>query len=279
MQPLFTPVDYETLFEPLRKGTPLDRYIQEDSGYNLSPTSDDQPYFFNLDYGLPPAIRSALTLSVLLAAGLLVIAVFTVKAPDTAGNRLWWLPFIYAALIGVGFMLVEVPLIQRFQLLLGQPILSLAAVLATLLLSGGLGSLVSQRWQAGNLLARVMIVGIYMTVIAVVYWFVLPSLVESLLVASFVVRLLATMGFTALIGFAMGIPFPSLLRLANDGRQQVALLWAVNGVFSVLGSTLATVISMQWGFKWALLAGAGCYLLLALVAWLWMRSGRIGRLV
>ncbi len=273
MQSLFTPVDNEFLFANLRKGMSLDQFIEADASYNLSPTSDDQPYFFNLDYGLPPAIKSALIMSVLLAVGLLVIALFTGQAAHQSEDRWWWLPFVYAALIGVGFMLVEVPLIQRFQLLLGQPILSLAAVLATLLLSGGLGSLVSQRWQANNLLARVSMVGIYMTVIAIVYWFVLPSLVESLLVASFVVRLLATMGFTALIGFAMGIPFPSLLRMVNEGRQQVALLWAVNGVFSVLGSTLATVISMLAGFKWALLAGAGCYLLLAVVAWLWMRAG------
>ncbi len=277
MQSLFTPVDNEFLFANLRKGMSLNQFIEADASYNLSPTSDDQPYFFNLDYGLPPAIKSALIMSALLAVGLLVIALFTGQVAHQSEDHWWWLPFIYAALIGVGFMLVEVPLIQRFQLLLGQPILSLAAVLATLLLSGGLGSLMSQRWQTSNLLARVSIVGIIMTVIAVVYWFVLPSLVESLLVASFAVRLLATMGFTALIGFAMGIPFPSLLRMAHDGRQQVALLWAVNGVFSVLGSTLATVISMLAGFKWALLVGAGCYLLLAVVALLWAAKNPLSR--
>lgn len=273
MQPLFAPGFYETLFETLRKGAPLEVFIQEDSGYNLSPTDDDQPYFFNLDYGLPPAIRSALIMSSLLAVGLVVIALFTGAPAKAEQNRSWWLSFVYAALIGVGFMLVEIPLIQRFQLLLGQPVLSLAAVLATLLLAGGLGSFVSQRWQAVNLLTRIMAVGVYMAVVALIYWFVLPQLVESLLATSFAVRLLATMGFTALLGFPMGMPFPSLMRLANEGRQQVALLWAINGAFSVLGSTLATVISMLWGFKWALLTGALCYLLLAGVAWLWMRYG------
>jgi hypothetical protein len=273
MQALFTPGDYEILFANLRTGMPLDKFIQSDSSYNLFPTTDDQPYFFNLDLGLPPAIRSSLVMSALLAVGLLLIAVFSVRTPSETQSRWWWLPFSYAALIGVGFMLVEVPLIQRFQLLLGQPILSLAAVLATLLLSSGLGSLLSQRWQTTNLLAKVSLVGIIMALITVVYWFVLPSLVENLLETSYITRLLATLVFTAIIGFPMGIPFPSLLRVAKDGRQQVALLWAVNGVFSVLGSTLATVISMQWGFKWALLAGAGCYLLMALVAWLWMRFG------
>jgi hypothetical protein len=59
------------------------------------------------------------------------------------------------------------------------------------------------------------------------------------------------------------------MRLAGQHeRQQIALLWAINGAFSVLGSTLAVVISMQWGFTWALLIGAALYGLLALVTFL-----------
>ena len=273
LQPLFAPGDYETLFEPLRKGAPLVSYIQADADYNLSPTDDDQPYFFNLDFGLPPAIRSALIMSALLAIGLLTVAYLAaIPAKKEADNPQRWMIFAYAALIGTGFMLVEVPLIQRFQLLLGQPILSLAVVLATLLLAGGLGSWVSQRWLTANLLARIRWVGLWITILAGIYWVALPSLVNALLMTPFVVRLLTTIILTALLGFPMGMPFPSLLRLGDEGRQQVALLWAINGAFSVLGSTLAMVISMQVGFKWALLAGAGLYLMLAVVAWLLMRA-------
>ncbi|MCA0453718.1 MAG: hypothetical protein LCI00_07070 [Chloroflexi bacterium] len=272
MQPLYAPGDYETLFEPLRSGMTLATYIQTDASYNLSPTTDDQPYFFNLEYGLPPAIRSALIMSGLLAVGLFAVAYVADKpAPDGASKRQRWLSFAYAALIGTGFMLVEVPLIQRFQLLLGQPILSLAVVLATLLLAGGLGSWVSQRWLTANLPARVRVAGAWIAIVAVVYWFVLPSVLEAMLATPFATRLITTVVLTAFIGFPMGIPFPSLLRMAGEGRQQVALLWAINGAFSVLGSALAMVISMEWGFKWALISGAGLYLLLVVVAWLLMR--------
>jgi len=275
MQPLFAPGDYETLFEPLRNGAPLVSYIQADADYNLAPTDDDQPYFFNLDYGLPPAIRSAFIMSALLAIGLLTVAYLAAYAGATAKKEAdspqRWMLFAYAALIGTGFMLVEVPLIQRFQLLLGQPILSLAVVLATLLLAGGLGSWVSQRWLTANLPARIRWVGLWITILAGIYWVTLPSLVNAMLMTPFAVRLLTTVVLTALLGFPMGMPFPSLLRMGGDGQRQVALLWAINGAFSVLGSTLAMVISMQWGFKWALLTGAGLYLLLAAVAWLLMR--------
>ncbi len=267
MEPLFAPGDHETLFSPLRSGDTLTDYIDSDASYNLSPTTDDQPYFFNLDFGIPPAVQSALTVAALLALGLLAVAWFTEDESARFADK-WRLRAAvgYAALIGAGFMLIEVPLIQRFQLLLGQPILSLAAVLATLLLSGGVGSLVSQRLPADTLPMRVRMVGAVILGLALIYWLALPPLLESLLRADYVDRLLAIIVLTALIGFPMGMPFPSLMRLADHGRQQVALLWAVNGAFSVLGSTLAMVLSMLWGFKWALLLGAVLYLGLALLA-------------
>ncbi len=91
------------------------------------------------------------------------------------------------------------------------------------------------------------IAGGWIALVVVVYWFALPPLVEC--AAAAVVRrprLLAIVALTALLGFPMGIPFPSLMRLAGAGerqRQQIALLWAINGAFSVLGSTLA------WSFR------------------------------
>ncbi len=274
MSPLYSPVDYETVFSALRQGESLSDYIDSDASYNLAPTDDDSPYFFDTDYGLPPAVQSALLLSALLALGLVGVAFFT-EAETIAAlrQRRAWVG--YAALIGVGFMLIEVPLIQRFQLLLGQPILSLAAVLATLLLSGGVGSLISQRWPTARVLSRVRIVGVTILVLALIDWIALPPLVESLLGASFAVRLLAIIVLTAILGVPMGMPFPSLMRLAGGGdrdrRQEIALLWAINGAFSVLGSVLAMVVSMQAGFKWALLIGAVLYLLLAALAW-WIGS-------
>ncbi len=264
MLPLFTPRDYETLFAPLRNGTPLSSYIQSDASYNLAPTRDDQPYFFNLDYGIPPAIRSALTLAALLALGLLALALVSDSTPPLNRPRRR-ATIAYAALIGLGFMLIEVPLIQRFQLLLGQPILSLAAVLATLLLSGGVGSLVSQRWSVGRLTGQIRVAAVWIVVVTVIYWLALPTVLSSVLGASFAARLLAIIVLTALLGFPMGVPFPGLMRLAGEERQQVALLWAINGAFSVLGSTLAMLLSMQWGFTVALLLGAALYAALAAV--------------
>jgi len=45
----------------------------------------------------------------------------------------------------------------------------------------------------------------------------------------------------------------------------VAWCWAVNGVFSVIGSSLTTVISMSVGFNRALLVGLALYVAAVLV--------------
>ena len=63
------------------------------------------------------------------------------------------------------------------------------------------------------------------------------------------------------LGILMGCPFPLALRsLGKDGLEDhTALLWGVNGVASVLGSALAMIIGLSWGFSGALFLGAGVY--------------------
>lgn len=270
MQALYVPGDFELFFAPLRRGGPVSDFIDADADFDLSPTVDDSPYFFHLNFGLPPPVRSALIWALALSALLALIALASSprrRSSLPAARRTWLVLLLYAALIGAGFMLVEIPLIQRFQLLFGYPILSLAMVLAVLLLAGGLGSFLSQRWPVDALPRLVAITAVAIGALIILYWLLLPSLIDLLLPAPLAVRLLAAAALTALLGLPLGVPFPSLLRLARRHASQSAPpLWALNGAFSVLGSTLAVVISMRWGFSWALLAGAALYLLLSLLA-------------
>jgi hypothetical protein len=271
LQPLFLSGLFEAPFAPLLRGRCLDEFVAADPTYDLSPTNDDHPFFFKLDPGLPPPVERALLVAAVLAAILLVLTLWRLgRARRSNGRARTMAIVLYAAILGMGFMLVEVPLVQRFQLLLGHPILSVALVLGALLLAGGLGSLFSQRWAKEHILRRVTGAALLIAVLAGLYWLILPSLVQHLLPVSLSWRVLATAGLTALLGLPMGIPFPSVLRLAGQRYSlRVPLVWGVNGAFSVLGSTLAMVISMMWGFGWAMVAGAMVYLALAMLVWRW----------
>ena len=77
------------------------------------------------------------------------------------------------------------------------------------------------------------------------------------------------------LGFVMGMPFPTGLRIlalspaaefpGPGADNAVEWAWAMNAGASVLGSVLAMVIAIQFGLTVTLAGGAGAYLLGLLV--------------
>ena len=71
------------------------------------------------------------------------------------------------------------------------------------------------------------------------------------------------------LGFLMGIPFASGLR--SIVTAEIPWAWAVNGAFSGIGGVAAAMITLDLGFRMALMVGGSAYL----VAWL--AAGRLER--
>ena len=76
----------------------------------------------------------------------------------------------------------------------------------------------------------------------------------------------------------MGTPFPAGLVVSRlRGREDLLpWLWGVNGVCSVLGTFLATAISLFAGARVVGLLGVGCYIVACGAMWLYTRSLRNG---
>ena len=77
------------------------------------------------------------------------LALFTMIAPSVRSIRqvpgaLGWLGTLYFALIGLGFMFVEIGIIQRVSLFLGHPVYGMAIGLFGIIVSTGIGSLASE---------------------------------------------------------------------------------------------------------------------------------------
>jgi len=70
------------------------------------------------------------------------------------------------------------------------------------------------------------------------------------------------------LGFLMGMPFPTGLRLVPT----VEWAWALNAAASVLGSVMAMVIAIQFGLTITLLSAAVAYALAALFSRTWRGS-------
>ncbi len=153
-------------------------------------------------------------------------------------------------MLGMGFMMVEVVLIQQYTLLIGPSIYSLITILTTLLIFSGLGSRFSP--AVGD---RLPFVGITLWLLADVLIF--PWVAATFGGMTLAARMTVAALLIAPLGFFMGMPFP------KGGRRVGELIdwgFAVNGTASVIGSTLIILVAFVAGFQAALLLGALVYL-------------------
>lgn len=255
LQAMHLPSVFEDGFRNLKTGMSLERFVALDQTYDLFPTTDQRPFFYKLDPPVPTPISTALGFAVTLGVIILLLALG--QKSEIVSPML----LLYMALIGSGFMLIEIPLIQQLSLLIGYPTLAIALVLGTLLVSGGIGSGYSQRWPPDQLPRRVRLAAIIIVGLGVLYWLALPTLSTILIRLPFIVRVLAVVILVTCVGLPMGVPFASALRLSRSS-QGVGWLWAVNGAFSVIGSTVVMFLAMQVGFQWAMVLGIAAYALL-----------------
>lgn len=239
----------------------------EDQGHNLSAVTDNRPFFYHFDQELPQAIQWLFWVAMGAAAAVLVYPLARgFRAPAGGMRRLPRQVLLFAA-IGLGFMLVEVSLVQRLTLFLGDPVLSLAVLLFALLVFMGLGSLASSRLQATRLGAGLAASALGVIALTVAFALWLPVLLDWLMPLELAGRIIASTLLLAPLAFALGFPFPIVVRSMNLQRDGDAVpwMWAINGVFSVLGAVTAVVIAMTIGLSEVLLAGAACYGLVLLL--------------
>ena len=163
-------------------------------------------------------------------------------------------------------MLVEISQLQRLTIFLGHPAYSLSVVLFSLLVSSGVGSLVTGRIaddQAGRATRQRLLITL---AVLVVFGIATPAITHRFEGADTPVRILIAVGILLPVGFCLGMAFPLGMRLALQRSPSIApWLWGVNGATSVCASVLAVVIAIGAGISAAFWAGAACYLA-ALVA-------------
>ncbi len=234
--------------------------------------TDNQPfYYFSLVWG---TIGGYLVIGYILTllSALLVAVLFLViplalarkRHPGGAGvSRFYLLAF---GLLGAGFILIEVGSIQKFELFLGNPTLTLVVILSVLLIWTGLGSFFSSRlFDARVLSVRRVAFGVVLYGLLVL-WFL-----NSLIYRVMALPLAAKISLIALVllplGFLLGNLFPQLLRQLGPEQQRfIPLAWALNGVFSVAGSNLGAIIYLFWGATAVVMFGLACYAVLGMAA-------------
>lgn len=264
---------YRAAFEAMLDPIARSQYIDA-SPFNVAPVSDSRPFFFHFfRWEQVPAILAGLgrTWQPFGGGGYLVIlGALAAMLVLSAVLILWPLRLLgavppragavaaYFLLLGIGYLFVEIPLMQQFILLLGHPTYALSIVLSGLLAASGAGSILS-----GRLLRRLPLLLGMLAAIILLLAPGLGALVHAALGLPFLARVTIALAVLALLGIPMGVPFAAGIQLIARRPDLVPWAWAINGCASVLSAIGAALVGLQYGFPPVLAAAAAAYALAA----------------
>jgi hypothetical protein len=182
-----------------------------------------------------------------------------------------------AALLGIGFMSLELSLAQRLTLLCGRPAVAFAAVVGGMLLGAGLcGLLVSKTgWQVS--LSRALglsAVGAVLSIFA-------PQALDAagVLTLSPFARAAVAAGVSAILAAPLGLGFPGLVADASARSPSAApWLYGLNATVSVGAAALHAGIAPAVGLMGTTILAAGCYALGAAIITVHERRGAVAAL-
>ncbi len=258
--------------------------------YRMDVPTDDQPFFnhFRKQFGpvsmnapyvdtsikvlLNDSIKHGLPMDVIhlivTAGAALLIAVVCLFGPllfSKVGREPWsGKPsfVIYFACLGAGFIAIELVFIQFFFKLVGFPLYTYASVVFAFLISAGVGSFVTDVTKLHTRKALKFLPFIGIPLYGFLLLWLKDPLLNYFLQWSTPARMGAAVALIAPLGFCLGMPFAlGIAGSYGKGRGAVGWAWAVNGLFTVLGSIFSILLAIYIGFTLTLYIAFGLYIL------------------
>ncbi len=175
-------------------------------------------------------------------------------------------PFLfYFSGLGIGFIFIEIVMIQLFSLLLGEPVYTFAIVLSALLLFTGAGAFISGKYKL-NPFRTLRISIIALSTLLFLASIFLPALLRLAVALSMPARIILAIILIMPLGILLGMPFPTGIDIiSKQAPSLIPWAWGVNGFFTVIGSVIAIILSMMTGFQSVLWIAILVYLISMLV--------------
>ncbi len=257
----------------------LEELIAKNSS-DISPVRDDSPFFYKVNKGVPGDFAN-LFIAISVVALLSVIIPFmkikselTKKRKQKEKERVVLPLFVFIS-IGIGFMILEISLFQKFILYLGSPTIALSVLLGSLLVGMGVGSFFGGQIYSQDVVKRLKHISGLIVIAGVLLFVIHPFILNECLAYGLAIRAIVCFVLLFPFGFLLGIPFPSGIQMLKQNNlvQYIPWMYGVNGVFTVLGSVSAVILSMTFGFTSSFFVGLGMYVII----FMFLPSGSIIR--
>jgi len=247
--------------------------IEEKVALDIGPPTDNNPFFFNMLrfkdifnfqlMGRKAIDHNLLAVSVLavLLATVVFLCLLAIGIPLSlakGGVKIENSPyFVYFSAIGLGYMFIEISLIQKLNIFLGHPIYGMTVVLFSLLMATGIGSFFSQKlWEKRVVLLASLVV--IFTMIGMSQ----DILIQSFEASSTPMRILVAAFLIFPIGAFMGLGFPIGMTWVSRNKSDLGpWLFGINGSMSIVGSVVAIWISLFFNIDLTFFSGIICYLI------------------
>lgn len=245
-----------------------------DYDFNIEPATDNMPYFSQFlklsrykkmqdifGHSAVPFLEIGYLIVLITFLQITLAAIILIILPLFAigwkgGGKAYTV--IHFSSIGMGFMFIEIILIQQFILYFGNPIYAAAAVLSGMLICSGTGSLFSSRlFAVKKEFVKVLALVIFFIILYIIFLVPLLRLTINL---PLLLKIFLSILFISPAAFFMGMPFPlGLRRLSEVNRSLIPWAWGINGCLSVISTALATIIAVEAGYLWVMLIAALAY--------------------
>lgn len=255
--------------------------LYKDYLFKIKPAKDNSPFFFNtfklnrikatyrtLGQKWLPFLQGEFLVPLLFVQSFMAAFVFILLPLLALRNKrdlkrgVASKSFFYFSLIGMAFMFVEITLIHKFILFLGHPLYSISIIIFSLLFSTGLGSFFSRKILGQNIKQNLRWCLLLCAGLVVLNLLLFPFFSESFISFNLPVKMILTFLVTFPLGFVMGFPFPSGIRLLEEKEKRlIPWAWATNAFSSVVNSISALMIAFWTGYGLVLFLASGGYIL------------------
>jgi len=219
---------------------------KQGSTHDFSVLTDDKPFPWSVDK-YHALIKSYLVKTGMVFLTILMgLVVYGARVEKTGFNSSFLLLFAYFALTGLGYFVIEIGLMNFYQIFVGSPTYAFVFILGTLLLSSGIGSWFfqqSERKSPGLIFSFILL--------GCAFHLFFGRQVISMIGAGPLHNavIIALMVFP--LGFCMGIPFPFGIEMAKiaRGRNSSPIFFAANALFSAFAVLFGFYLTVAHGFK------------------------------